>query len=108
MLVSVAAGARPSRACCRWWGGRPVPARAVVRIARTGGVLLVLITLHGVLNSIFGFAEQPLVLIGRDLPYPQPGAWANWLYLPATAWGFLVLAVAGDYAWRTAGRDASR
>ncbi|MFG2328352.1 hypothetical protein ACGFMM_01875 [Streptomyces sp. NPDC048604] len=46
-------------------GGRPVPARTVVRIARTGGVLLVLITLYGALNNAFGFVERGHVLIGR-------------------------------------------
>ncbi|MBW5482487.1 DUF6463 family protein [Streptomyces bambusae] len=85
--------------------GRPVPARAVTRIARIGALLVILITLYGVLNNIFGFVERAPVLIAQDREYEQPEAWVNYLYLPAAAWGFLVLAVAGDYARRTAGRE---
>ncbi|MFJ3923449.1 hypothetical protein [Streptomyces sp. NPDC090022] len=81
--------------------GRPVPARVVTRIARAGGVLLVLITLYGALNNIFGFVERGPQLIHEDREYEQPAAWVTYLYLPAVAWGFLVLLVAGDYARRT-------
>ncbi|WFB05685.1 hypothetical protein LRS74_00640 [Streptomyces sp. LX-29] len=85
--------------------GCPVPARAVTRIARVGAVLIILITLYGVLNNIFGFVDDPPGnLIGDQEKYDEPPAWVNYLYLPAAAWGFLVLAVAGDYARRMAGR----
>ncbi|MER6999170.1 hypothetical protein [Streptomyces sp. NPDC000410] len=83
--------------------GRPVPARVIVRIARTGGVLLVLITLYSVLNNIFGFVGEGPRLIEQEREFEQPEAWVNYLYLPAAAWGFLVLAVAGDYARRMTG-----
>ncbi|MBH5337986.1 hypothetical protein IHE55_25695 [Streptomyces pactum] len=91
----------------RWMprvAGRPVPARTVTRIARIGGWLLVVIILYGVLNNIFGFVEEGARLIDQDKEFEQPPAWVAWLYLPAAPWGFLVLAVAGDYARRMAGR----
>ncbi|MGW0191511.1 hypothetical protein ACWDV7_38150 [Streptomyces sp. NPDC003362] len=86
--------------------GRPVPARTVIRVARTGGAALVLITLYGVLNSLFGFVDEAPRLIGQEKEYDEPDAWVGYLYLPAAAWGFLVLAVARDYARRTTGRPA--
>ncbi|MFG3552381.1 hypothetical protein [Streptomyces sp. NPDC047725] len=84
-------------------GGRRVPARAIVRVARTGGALLVLITLYGVLNSLFGFVDEAPRLIDQEKDHDKPPAWVGYLYLPAAAWGFLVLAVVRDYARRTAG-----
>ncbi|MEV0375023.1 hypothetical protein AB0I10_35510 [Streptomyces sp. NPDC050636] len=84
--------------------GRPVPARAVTWIAQVGGVLLVLITMYGVLNNVFGFVAKGPTLIGPEKEYEQPEVWVNYLYLPAAAWGFLVLAVARDYARRMTGR----
>ncbi|MEU3822356.1 hypothetical protein AB0E74_22435 [Streptomyces sp. NPDC030392] len=81
-------------------GGRPVHGRAVLRVARTGGALLVLITLYGVANGVFGFVEEGPRLIAQEREYPQPPAWVAYLYLPAAAWGFLVLAVCRDYARR--------
>ncbi|GAA4085818.1 hypothetical protein [Actinomadura miaoliensis] len=84
--------------------GRPVPARAVTQIARVGGVLLVVITLYGGLNGIFGFVDEGPRLIEQEREYEKPEAWVTYLYLPAAAWGFLVLAVARDYARRMAAR----
>ncbi|MEV5338665.1 hypothetical protein AB0K93_09280 [Streptomyces sp. NPDC052676] len=99
----------------RWMpvvGGRAVPGRVVVRVARTGAVLLVLLTLYGALNSVFGFVEEGPRIIGQEREFEKPDAWVGWLYLPAAAWGFLLLAVAGDYARRArtgarGGADAS-
>ncbi|OEJ93295.1 hypothetical protein [Streptomyces thermolilacinus] len=80
--------------------GRPVPARAVLRVARTGGALLVLITLYGAVNSVFGFVEEGARLVEQEREHPRPPVWVTWLYLPAAAWGFLVLAVCRNYARR--------
>lgn len=82
-------------------GGRTVPARTVTVIARTGGVLLVLITLYGVLNSIFGFVGEGPRVIEQEREFEKPDARVSWLYLPAASWGLLLLAVTVDYARRT-------
>lgn len=72
----------------------------VARVERTGAVLLVLLTLYGALDSLFGFVEEGPRIIGQERELERPDAWVGWLYLPAAAWGFLLLAVAGDYARR--------
>ncbi|MGI5351599.1 hypothetical protein ACQEU8_25975 [Streptomyces sp. CA-250714] len=82
---------------------RPVPARAVVRVARAGGVLLVLLTAYAVLNLVFHFVDEGPRVIEQEREYEQPEAWVGYLYLPGAAWGFLVLAVARDYARRMSG-----
>ncbi|AIR98942.1 hypothetical protein [Streptomyces glaucescens] len=89
-------------------GGRAVPARAVTVVARTGGVLLVLLTLYGALNAVFGFVGEGPRLIGQEREFDKPDAWVGWLYLPAAPWGFLLLAVTADYAGRTRAATPAR
>lgn len=44
----------------------------MLRVARTGGAPLVLITPYGAANSVFGFVAEAARLIGQEREQPQP------------------------------------
>ncbi|WP_410816716.1 hypothetical protein [Micromonospora sp. 050-3] len=84
-------------------GGRPIPARPVVRVALTGGWLLVAICVYFLLNNRFHLVQSGWVGIGEDEPvHPTPGWEVLRYYAPMLAWGPLVIAVAVDYRRRAA------
>ncbi|MFE0526186.1 hypothetical protein ACFW0V_01190 [Micromonospora parva] len=84
-------------------GGRRIPARPVVRVALTGGWLLVAVCGYFLLNQRFHFVQSGWVGIGGDEPaHPVPGWEVFRFYAPLLAWGPLVIAVAADYRRRVA------
>ncbi|MBQ0990969.1 hypothetical protein PSH03_002645 [Micromonospora sp. PSH03] len=84
-------------------GGRCIPARPVVRIALTGGWLLVAICVYLLLNHRFHLVQSGWVGIGEDEPvHPTPGWEVLRYYAPLLAWGPLVIAVAVNHGRRAA------
>ncbi|CAM3334387.1 hypothetical protein KIPE111705_03195 [Kibdelosporangium persicum] len=81
-------------------GGRNIPVRAAVIPALAGGVLVIVICLYWVLNTLFGFVERGVILIGDDNGLPTPGPSVMALYIPWLAWGPLVVALALAYRRR--------
>ncbi|MET7950814.1 hypothetical protein [Micromonospora sp. NPDC005324] len=84
-------------------GGRLIPARPVVRVALTGGWLLVAICAYFLVNQRFHLVQSGWVGIGGDEPVHPPPGWEVFrYYAPILAWGPLVIAVAADYRRRAA------
>jgi hypothetical protein len=82
------------------FGGRAVPARAVVIVAATGATLLIGLSLYVLANLAFHFVPRGPVLIGTDVAErPRPDSRVLLLYAPLALWGPLLLAVTADY-WR--------
>ncbi|SHG44221.1 hypothetical protein [Streptoalloteichus hindustanus] len=82
-------------------GGRAIPVRSAVVPAVVGASLIIALCLYGVLNWMFHLVDRAPVLIGPDDVARQPPGWeVGVLYLPALAWGPLVLVLALHYRRR--------
>jgi hypothetical protein len=83
-------------------GGQRIPVRAVARIAVTGGAVLIALTVWFFVFNVTRPFEMPVLILADQPARPAP-EWPilRW-YLPAIAWGPLVIAVARDYRRRCA------
>ncbi len=116
-VVSVGLGALTIGLVSRWgetvprWvpglGGRPVPVRAVTRVAIAGGCAVILVCLWPILHDALDLGRGP-VLVGETRDDPPPGWEVGRYYLPLYAWGPLLIAVAVHYRRRGTAHVSSR
>jgi hypothetical protein len=86
-----------------WLGGRPIPPRAVTRLAITGGLLLVAICAYFFLNQAFHLVDRGWspAAMQDAVVHDRPGWDILRYYVPLVAWGPLLIAVALDHRRRT-------
>ncbi|TQL79174.1 hypothetical protein FB566_4775 [Stackebrandtia endophytica] len=89
-------------------GGRTVPARGAAAVAQTGATIIIALSAYYTWNYNFGNLLTFTPIVGPDEVKPSPGMDVIGWYLPMSAWGPLLIAVAANYRRRhSAAADAT-